>query len=233
MGSPLAHSCHAGRPSSESQEVLDRRVQEGLAFLKRIITGDECWVHFYDPETKQQSSLWKKPEDPTPVKPRTQKSAGKILAIIFFDSVGVIYKHFVPQGQTINAQYYVEILGNLRDAVKRKRPELRNGEWLLLHDNAPPHTAGLTQQFLARNQIETVPHPPYSPDLAPCDFWLFPQMKKPLRGRHFQGREELQTAVGEVLRDLDKDGLLPVFEKWCDRLQKCINIGVHMLKKHK
>lgn len=68
---------------TKAQEILDRYFHEGEAFLKRIVTGDEVWLHYYDPETKQQSSEWKRPTEPTPLKPRATKSAGKIMAVFF------------------------------------------------------------------------------------------------------------------------------------------------------
>ncbi|GFT94998.1 mariner Mos1 transposase [Trichonephila clavipes] len=68
--------------------------------------------------------------------------------------------------------------------VKRKCPLLRNG-FLLPHDNAQPNITLCVLDVLQQNNVEILPHPPYSPDLTPCDFWLFPQLKKPLRGKHF------------------------------------------------
>ncbi|GFW09719.1 histone-lysine N-methyltransferase SETMAR [Trichonephila clavipes] len=65
-----------------------------------------------------------------------------------------------------------------------KRSLLRNGI-LLHHDNARPHIAHCVLHVLQQSNAEILPHPPYSPDLTPCDFWLFPQFKKPLRGKHF------------------------------------------------
>ena len=159
-----------------------------------------------------------------PVKPRASKSAGKVLAVFFFDAKGVVYRHIVPRGSTVTAAAYVEILANLRDAVNRKRLHYQDGRWLH-HDNAPVHTAGKVLEFLHRNNMQTVPHPPYSPDLAPCDFFLFPTLKRPLRGRRFSNDNELMQAVGDVTRDIEKDGLLHVFYKWTARLRKCIEIG--------
>ena len=145
--------------------------------------------------------------------------------LFFFDAKGVLYRHVVPRGSTDTAAAYVEILANLRDAVNRKRNHLRDGRWLLHHDNAPVHTAGKVLEFLHRNNMQTVPHPPYSPDLAPCDFFLFPTLKRPLRGRRFSNDNELIQAVGDVTRDIEKDGLLHVFYKWTAQLRKCIEIG--------
>jgi len=60
-----------------------------------------------------------------------------------------------------------------------------SSDWFLHHDNAPAHTALSVQQFLAINNMMVIPHPPYSPDLAPCDFFLFPRMKRQMKGKHF------------------------------------------------
>ena len=208
-----------------SREILEMKWREGEEFLRRIVTGDEVWLHFYDPETKQQSSVWKTADEKTPVKPRATKSAGKVMAVIFFDSEGILLRHLFPAGQTVNATAYCEILKSLVDAIRRKRPKLQQGGWRLLHDNAPVHTAHLVAQFIQRNNIDVLPHPPYSPDLAPCDFWLFPTMKSPLRGRRFGDLQELSAASGEVLRDLPKEAFFLAFQKWSSRMQKCIDIG--------
>ena len=85
---------------------------------------------------------------------------------------------FIAQGQTVNQQCYLEVLTRLWGFVWRKRPELWPDKWILQHDDAPAHDALRVQEFLAKNAITNVDHPPYSPDLARCDFWLFPKLKK-------------------------------------------------------
>ena len=81
----------------------------------------------------------------------------------------------------------------MRDAVRRKRPELwENRTWMLHHDNAPAHASLLIRSYLAKHQTVVVPHPPYSPDLAPANFFLFPKLKTTLKGRRFQTIEEIQ-----------------------------------------
>jgi hypothetical protein len=67
----------------------------------------------------------------------------------------------------------------------------REQTWLLHRDNAPSHTSVLTQQFLAKNKIPVIPKPPYSSDLAPCDFFLFSKMKLKLKGSRFDTIEEI------------------------------------------
>ena len=77
-------------------------------------------------------------------------------------------------GQTINKEFYLQVLRRLRESVRRKRPEeWRDGDWILHHDKAPANTSHIVQQFLARHGTAQLQQPPYSPDLAPCDFFLF------------------------------------------------------------
>jgi hypothetical protein len=78
------------------------------------------------------------------------------------------------------------LLRRLRENVRRRRPELwQEQTWLLHHDDVPSHTSVLTQQFLAKYKTAVIPHPPYYPNLVPCDFFLFPEMKLKLQGRRF------------------------------------------------
>jgi hypothetical protein len=89
---------------------------------------------------------------------------------------------------------YCDVLRRLRENVQRRRPELwREQTWLLKHDNAPSHTSIITQQFLAKYKMAVIPHPPYSPDLAHCDFFLFAEIKLKLKGRRFDTIEEIQA----------------------------------------
>ena len=87
--------------------------------------------------------------------------------------------YFVPRGQMVNKQMYQEVSACFRDAVRRERPELwENQTWMLHRDNEPAHASLLIRSYLAKYQTSVVPHPPYSPDLAPADFFLFPKLKE-------------------------------------------------------
>jgi len=80
----------------------------------------------------------------------------------------------------------LEVLERLREKVRRKRSELfTNNSLILHHDNAPAHTALYVREFSATKRIPVLEHPAYSPDLANSDFFLFPKIKKILKGRHF------------------------------------------------
>jgi hypothetical protein len=93
-------------------------------FLKTVITGDEMWVYEYDPEPKVQSSQWKHSSPPKPKKAQRMQSKVKVLLTVFFDYRGIVHHSYAPEGQTINKEYYLEVIRHLRDVVRRKRPDL-------------------------------------------------------------------------------------------------------------
>ena len=111
-----------------------------------------------------------------------------------FFSTGIVHKEFVPPGQTVNHTFYKDVLERLRKRVQRVRRDIAD-DWVLQHDNAPAHTALSIREFLAKKNISVLPHPPYSPDLAPCDFYLFPKLKSKLKGHHFGTMENIQKIV--------------------------------------
>ena len=92
-----------------SRQFLRKFIQSGIGFLDRIITTDETWFHYYDPETKQQSSQWENIDSPRPKKSKVSKSLGKYMFILFMDRKGMILTHAVPRGQTVNADYYCKV----------------------------------------------------------------------------------------------------------------------------
>ena len=193
---------------------LRRLVSDDEMFLSRVITVDESWLYGYNPETKRQSSQWKSPTSPRPKKARRVKSNLKSMLITFFDRKGIVHKEFVPPGQTVNSGFYCEVLWRLREKVRRHRPQLWwEQTWLLHHDKAPSHTSILTHQFLVKNKIAVIPHPLYSPDLAPCDFFLFPKMKLKLKGCQFNTTEEIQAELQRVLDTLTEKDFQEAFQK--------------------
>jgi hypothetical protein len=76
----------------------------------------------------------------------------------------------------------------------------KNGSWILHHDNAPAHNALSVKLFLAKHKK----HPPYSPDLAPCDFFLFPKIKSALKGTRFEPIDAVRVKTMEVMKKLSE-----------------------------
>ena len=86
-------------------------------------------------------------------------------------------------------------------------------------------TALVLREFFAKNSTHVAPQPPYSPDLAPCDFWLFPKLKRPLRGNRFESIEEIQRESARALKAIHTEDFSACFEDWKKRWQKCIWAG--------
>ena len=119
----------------------------------------------------RDSSQWKHAGSPRPTKARQSKSTHKLLMIPFFDSTTMIYMHWVQTGLTVNKEYYVEVLSEFRKKFLGKRPALfKLGQWHFHQDNALVHNSIVVTDYLTKMGIKTVPHSPYSPVLALCDF---------------------------------------------------------------
>ena len=213
-------TCH------DSREMLEL-INSDPAVLDALLTCDESWIYCYAPETKRQSSQWKHAGSPRPQKARQSKFTHKLLMItFFFDSTSMIYMHWVPTGQTVNNEYYVEVLREFRKRFRRKRPALfKSGQWHFHQDNAPVHNSILISDYLTKMGIKTVPQSPKSPDLAPCDCCLFPKLKEKLRGCRYETIEEMKEAVTKVIDTLTKEDFRRALQKLLERYNKCIAAG--------
>ena len=117
----------------------------------------------------------------------------------FIDSTGVIYMPWVPTGQTVNKEYYVEILMEFRKRFDRKKPtRFKSSQWHFHQDNTPGHKSILVTDYLTKIGIKTVHQHPYSSVLAPYDFWLFPK----LRGCRYETTEEIKEVVTKVIETI-------------------------------
>ena len=144
------------------------------------------------------------------------------MLIMFFDVRGIVHSEFLPQGHTISQQVCKEILRLLLRSVREKRGELwLDKSWLLHHDNAPAHNALSIRQFLAEKNIAVLEKPPYSPDLAPCDFFLFPKLKGIIKS---EGVEAIKRAVTKELRGIPEESFQKCIEAWQKRMEKWVRV---------
>ena len=136
------------------------------------------------------------------------------------------YMHWDPTGQTVNKEYYIEVLREFRKRFHRKRPALSKLGQLHFHlDNAPVHNSILATDNLTKMGIKTVPHPPSSPDLSLCDFCLFPKLKEKLRGWRYEKIEEMKKAVTKVIDTLTQEDFNGAFQRLLERYNKCNAAG--------
>jgi len=195
-----------------AQELLNRYRLEGDDFIKNIVTGDESWVHHYDPENKRQSMEYRHPGSPSVKKFKTVPSAKKVMLTIFWYARGLLHTEFLTKGLTVNSDRYYATLRSLKQCICRIRPE-RNT--LLLHyDNARPHYSAQTQDCMTSQKFTVVPHPPYSPDLAPSDFWLFPKLRETLKGQNFSSDAEVEAAACKCISSQPETFFMDGMNKW-------------------
>ena len=202
-----------------SRTHLERYEREGDDFLWRIITIDETWAKSYEPQLKRQSDEWRHYGSPRKQTVRQTPTNVKAMLILAYDWDGVIIRHTVPPRQPVNAQYYCSFLrNNLLPALRRKRRHFIDNPPILLHDNARAHTAAVVSQLLDRWGWEVLYHPPYSPDLSPCDYDLIPKLKEPLRGIRFRTVEDVIQATDRSLRTIRRlgsaDGIRRLPHRW-------------------
>jgi len=111
----------------------------------------------------------------------------------------------------LTGSFYLSVLKRLWKRIRRAQPKYSApGSWFLLHDNAPVHWAVAVREFLARKQVCMLHHLPYSCDLSPCDYFLFPKLKLPMKGRLFEDVQDIQAAVTSSLRAtrcIDAEGM--------------------------
>lgn len=214
--------------SKEIQKMITANPEN---FFSRTVTGDETWIHHYDPETKQESMQWLPVGSPPPKKFRTQPSSGKVMATVFWDCKGIIMIDYLPRNTTITGAYFANVIHRLRDAIKEKRRGMLAKGVQLLIDNAPVHTAQIAQAAIAECGFTQLRHPPYSPDLAPSDYYLFGNLKKHLRGKRFSSDQEVITATEAFFSEVDKSFFLTGMQALPGRLDKCIaNRGSYVEK---
>lgn len=214
-----------------SEQCLELFRADPSEFLRRFITTDETWVHHYTPETKEQSKQWIAKGEPAPKKAKTELSAGKVMATVFWDQQGIIFIDYLQHGKTITGPYYASLLDRLNDEIKKKRPHLQKKKVLFHRDNAPAHKSLIAMGKINELRYEMLPHPPYSPDLAPCDFVLFPDLKKWLGGKKFSDNSEVIDAVNGYFEGLSgdyyKNSLLKLEHRW----EKCIALNGDYVEK--
>lgn len=201
-----------------------QKVEEDDQILQRIITGDESWVWCYEPESKKESTQWiQRGIDDRPKKFRRSRSTKKVMIAAFFDHEGIVHLDYLD-GQRITSEVYVDILMRLRDSIRvKRRQKWLDHDWILLDDNASVHTSDETTEFRRQVRMSRGSHPPYSPDLAPCDFFLFPLLKSKLRGQRFPDLDTLKVAIEDVFNSISREEFQRCFQNLKHRWRRCVD----------
>ena len=208
-------------------------LEENDDFISLTVSGDESWISIFETETKQSSCEWvpKGNQAARPRKALRQRSTKKAMLTAFIDERGPVLAEFTPPRKTVNANSYCDVLRCLKEHLQKQpalwamEPQGEYRTFRLHQDNAPSHTAAISLALIGESKILIVPHPPYSPDLAVCDYFLFPRLKSELRGHRFRNIRDMKTAVLRTLRQIPEEDYRNAMRSMPLRWMKCIASG--------
>ena len=227
-GAGLKHFNLRWVPNVLSDEQKKARVDDAIALLcdierlpsrgpLQIVTSDESWFLHDNPH----SEMWCESRDDVATRPSPTIARAKTLVVVFWNFRGFRYITAVPPGEKYNSEFCTShALPGLDMALRESRPKY-GARGISLHwDNARPHIARATRVAAAESfGIKLLSHPPYSPDLAPSDFFLFGYLKEKIKGEQFTGSDVLLCRLRVLMDELDEEMLLRVYESWKVRLQ--------------
>ena len=139
-----------------------------------VVTGDETWVHYFEPVRKVSNKIWATKHSKHPIIAKRSLSTKKVLYAIFFSGQGVAIKVPVKKGKSITGKYYKDVvLKKLKKYYQKRRPATGFKHVRLLHDNTPAHTSAIVTAFLKKEKVTVLPHPPPPPVFPrPCVMWF-------------------------------------------------------------
>ena len=168
------------------QELLQESEVNSVNFFDCIVTGDEFWIHHYDPLSQLEARIWKRPGEQTPIRLHQEGSTGNMMMIIFCSKDNVLFTECLPRRTTINGLYYPSTIEWLSPVILEKgHGKVSHGVLLLLHDNASVHKCNIVQAAIRHPDFIEMNHSVYSPDISPSDYHLLSNLKKFLRDKNF------------------------------------------------
>ena len=206
----------------ESCEQNLAKFNGGQWRLCDVFTGDESWIYYRRIGHKQSNASWVASGEPPRTVVRRNRFEPKSMITVFFRTTGAVLIDCMETGQTINAKYYIKnCLKPVIACLEDQRPSTGAKNLKILHDNAKPHVAKIVKTYLESEGITTIDHPPYSPDLAPCDFWLFDKIKQQLTDH--ETAESLKEQITEILDLIPRNEFAKTFQKYLERMQLCVD----------
>jgi len=174
--------------------------------------------------------IWLSKDQEPPEKEKKMINAQKMMLTVFWSPNGFTISKVLPQDQKFNSEYFInEILQPIYKELSSVAEEL--GKTITLHfDNARAHTSRKVQEYMNSHNMKRAVQPPYSPDIAPSDFYLFGYLKDCLKGSKFDTPEELKFAIDHLLLSISHEELFKVFLKWEEKLHMVIESNGDYLK---
>ena len=210
------------RRVSLSKALLETLQEAESKSFRFLVTGDESWFFYSSP----RRGLWIPPESEEPRAPRPSAYAPKTMITVFWGVDGPSVVLALPCDEKWNGEYFRDtVVSEILKSELYKKAQRQKQKYILHMDNAPAHRARIVREELAKFRISLAPHPPYSPDLAPSDFFLFGCLKERARGIEFRDSEEICEWIRDQFTMFGKATVLSVFRNWQERLNECIRKG--------
>ena len=186
-----------------------------------IFTGDESMfiLHY------SVKGAWVEYDENPPESEQTKIQTMKIMITVIWGISGICVLDMLPQGMKFNSNYFINNIVNKFascEAVQRVRTSHRR-VWLHL-DNCKVHNSNESKESFKANNIHRTPYPPYSPDIAPSDFFLFGYVKDKLRGQRFKSPEHLFEEIHSIITHISKEKLISVYQNWMKRCERIIEL---------
>jgi [histone H3]-lysine36 N-dimethyltransferase SETMAR len=182
-------------------------------WLNDLITGDEKWVLYANITRKRQ---WVPPHEKPEPDPKPEIHPLKVMLSVWWSVHGIEYWELLPDKTTVTAEVYCAQLEKLKLQLEANRPG--RDKVYFLHDNARPHISSSVRNRLIDYGWELLPHPPYSPDLAPSDYYLFRTLSNCLQGKTFKNRDEVKAYLDVFFRQQPaqfyKNGIHSLPKRW-------------------
>jgi hypothetical protein len=204
----------------EATNLLSMLEADVGANFSHIMTGDESWF-FYRYESDAMYVA-----DRADVIPRTSHMIGskKVMITIFFTGVRLIALQYLPRGRKYNKEYFTNIiLEDIDQTCNHGHGQRRTKDMFIHMDNCRVHNCQESSCKIQRMKMTRLPHPAYSPDLSPCDFWFFGFAKTSFRDLQFDSPEAIIEHLSDLFDGLTFDELQSVFHEWIQRLRWVID----------
>ena len=199
---------------TQSKQLFDILEDSKSCNYRNIITGDQSWILYnYGPRGK-----WCLDSEENPEFERDRITHEKFMLTVIWGVWGFYVIDMLPNGMSYNSTYFIE---HILTVLNEKKNEIwpksgRKKIWLHL-DNCRVHNSKQTLIEMEKIPYQRTPHPPYSPDLAPSDFYLFGRVKKALEGLEFDSPQEVFDKIVEILEEISTEERLAVFQEWQNR----------------
>ena len=191
------------------------------SFVHRIETGDEKCIYFENPKRKRS---WVAPGEPPTSTTRPNRYGRRTMLCVWWDQNCEIYHKLLKPGEIVNTKRYRQRMIDLNQALPEKRLECqkRQHKVLLLHDNAPSHTAKPIKETINAFSWEILSHATYSPDLALSNYYLFASMGHALSDQHFTSYENVRKWLHDWFASKERQFFWRGIHKLPDRWEECI-----------